>query len=234
MARRLTDAEREARKQAADAAEEQKRLAAEAAKEQRRLLKEQERQRRNAELLLRNEARRREIDREIEAEREQRRLLRERIRQQDGHARKEADEARRRAVVRERLERETEATRLREQMRMEQEAEMNRIARLTDLQRQQEDLEVFNRTALLHDLSECKEVCVFCGAMHWMGEKLSASSLRNPRFSKCCGLGKVMLPKLSGNFPDLRSGWRTTVPEARRLGMTYRSTTMSLPLHPYG
>lgn len=36
-----------------------------------------------------------------------------------------------------------------------------------------------------------------------MEEKLSASSLRHPRFSKCCGLRKVVLPKLSGQFPEL-------------------------------
>lgn len=41
-------------------------------------------------------------------------------------------------------------------------------------------------------------MCIFCGALHWLAEKLSNSSQGNPRFSKCCSLGKVKLPKLSG------------------------------------
>jgi len=38
--------------------------------------------------------------------------------------------------------------------------------------------------------------CLYCGAYHWIKEKGSKSSNKNPRFSTCCQRGQVLLPLL--------------------------------------
>jgi len=38
--------------------------------------------------------------------------------------------------------------------------------------------------------------CSHCGALHWLKERVSGSSQRNPVFSRCCNRGKVSLPLL--------------------------------------
>jgi hypothetical protein len=38
--------------------------------------------------------------------------------------------------------------------------------------------------------------CISCGALHWMVEKRSDSSLINPTFGRCCQRGKVSLPSM--------------------------------------
>ncbi|KAF9552571.1 hypothetical protein CPC08DRAFT_617191, partial [Agrocybe pediades] len=38
--------------------------------------------------------------------------------------------------------------------------------------------------------------CSQCGALHWMDERLSNSSKRNPRFGLCCMEGKVRIPPI--------------------------------------
>jgi hypothetical protein len=49
-------------------------------------------------------------------------------------------------------------------------------SQLTPVQRHHEELEVFNATVALHDLNGCVLMCIFCGALHWLAEKLSNSS----------------------------------------------------------
>ncbi|KAF8996487.1 hypothetical protein BDQ17DRAFT_1514095, partial [Cyathus striatus] len=38
--------------------------------------------------------------------------------------------------------------------------------------------------------------CIHCGALHWIDEKLTKSSKKDPRFGTCCLQGKVKLPSL--------------------------------------
>ena len=47
-----------------------------------------------------------------------------------------------------------------------------------------------------HELGCMGVRCRWCGALHWMGEKLSRSSTNNPIFGMCCNSGKVQLPLL--------------------------------------
>jgi hypothetical protein len=47
-----------------------------------------------------------------------------------------------------------------------------------------------------HDLGSMDVVCHWCGARHWMGERVSHSSRSNPIFPLCCNSGKVVLPFL--------------------------------------
>jgi len=45
--------------------------------------------------------------------------------------------------------------------------------------------------------------CPYCHALHWMEERLSNSSKRNPKFGKCCLSGKIWLPRLDPPPPEL-------------------------------
>lgn len=47
-----------------------------------------------------------------------------------------------------------------------------------------------------HDLGRMDVRCPSCDALHWDGERLSASSRTNPKFGTCCDSGKVSLPLL--------------------------------------
>ena len=45
--------------------------------------------------------------------------------------------------------------------------------------------------------------CPDCKALHWMCERLSKMSERNPKFGMCCFKGKINLPKLDNPPPEL-------------------------------
>ena len=47
-----------------------------------------------------------------------------------------------------------------------------------------------------NDLGRMNIKCRWCGALHWMDEKLSRSSTANPIFGLCCDSGQVVLPRL--------------------------------------
>ncbi|XP_026435826.1 uncharacterized protein LOC113333615 [Papaver somniferum] len=51
-------------------------------------------------------------------------------------------------------------------------------------------------TDVRHFLGQMDVKCHHCGALHWMAEKLTNSSLINPKFGTCCLQGKVRLPLL--------------------------------------
>ena len=46
------------------------------------------------------------------------------------------------------------------------------------------------------DLESMDVICPSCKALHWMAEKLTKSSQRNPKFGMCCYSGKIDLPLL--------------------------------------
>lgn len=43
--------------------------------------------------------------------------------------------------------------------------------------------------------------CQYCGALHWMEERVKGSSMIAPRFSVCCSKGTVELPPI-GKEPE--------------------------------
>ena len=47
--------------------------------------------------------------------------------------------------------------------------------------------------------------CPDCGALHWLSEKLTSSSKRNPKFGTCCSEGRVRLPALEAPPEFLRT-----------------------------
>jgi hypothetical protein len=56
-----------------------------------------------------------------------------------------------------------------------------------------------------HNLGRMDVTCPDCGALHWLSEKLSSSSKRNPRFGTCCSEGRVRLPALEAPPEPLRT-----------------------------
>ena len=56
-----------------------------------------------------------------------------------------------------------------------------------------------------HNLGHMDVTCPDCGALHWLSEKLSSSSKRNPRFGTCCSKGRVHLPALEAPPEPLRT-----------------------------
>jgi len=48
-------------------------------------------------------------------------------------------------------------------------------------------------------------ICPYCGAPHWKCERLTSSSLANPKFGRCCLSGKIWLPPLQQPPPELHN-----------------------------
>ena len=49
--------------------------------------------------------------------------------------------------------------------------------------------------SLRHQLGRCNFSCCFCGAEHWIEERVQESSLQAPKFSTCCERGVVIMDK---------------------------------------
>ena len=56
-----------------------------------------------------------------------------------------------------------------------------------------------------HVLNRMITMCSDCHAKHWLEEKVAYSSIRLPKFSMCCGAGKVSLPTLNKLPPQLHN-----------------------------
>jgi hypothetical protein len=57
----------------------------------------------------------------------------------------------------------------------------------------------YTREHRVHTLAGCQVPCEHCGALHWIEEKIKKSTIREPKFSKCCSAGKVDLPPIGQN-----------------------------------
>jgi hypothetical protein len=61
----------------------------------------------------------------------------------------------------------------------------------------------FNPNWPVHYMGKMEVQCSDCGALHWMCERLSNKSKRNPKFGMCCFQGKIKLPQLDNPPPEL-------------------------------
>jgi hypothetical protein len=61
----------------------------------------------------------------------------------------------------------------------------------------------FDNTQPIHSLGKLEVKCDYCGALHWIDERLAKSSKRSPKFGMCCFSGKIKLPKLQNPPPEL-------------------------------
>lgn len=48
----------------------------------------------------------------------------------------------------------------------------------------------------VNDLGNMNVQCPFCGALHWLDERVSSSTISHPEFGTCCAHGKVKLSPL--------------------------------------
>jgi len=71
----------------------------------------------------------------------------------------------------------------------------------------------------VHDLGRMSVECRFCGALHWIDEKLTSSSISSPKFGSCCKAGSDCPPISLSPFPDppdaLRALFDGDTPQAR-------------------
>ena len=49
--------------------------------------------------------------------------------------------------------------------------------------------------SLHHRLNRCNVLCTFCGAEHWIEERVQSSTILSPKFSTCCESGVIMMDK---------------------------------------
>ena len=75
----------------------------------------------------------------------------------------------------------------------------------------------FSDAGQVHNLGHMDVACSGCGALHWMDEKLSSSSLTNPKFGMCCFSGKMDLPKLHDLPPELHELFTGTGDVAKKI-----------------
>jgi hypothetical protein len=55
--------------------------------------------------------------------------------------------------------------------------------------------QITGTVSLRHQLGRCNVSCSFCGAEHWIEERVRESSLQAPKFSTCCEGGAVIMDK---------------------------------------
>jgi hypothetical protein len=65
-----------------------------------------------------------------------------------------------------------------------------------------------------HDCGRMNVTCHYCGALHWMDERVS-SSKQSPEFSMCCQHGHVSLPLLPDPPDNLRELYTSQSTQAR-------------------
>lgn len=73
----------------------------------------------------------------------------------------------------------------------------------------------YQEPAERHDLGPMDALCPHCEALHWLDERLSSSSVRNPKFGMCCDNGKVRLPFLELPPPPLLDLFLSDRPDAK-------------------
>jgi hypothetical protein len=61
-----------------------------------------------------------------------------------------------------------------------------------------------------HHLGALAKECPFCRALHWIDERLTNSSIRNPKFGTCCYQGKVILPDIQSVPQELYNHFIST------------------------
>jgi hypothetical protein len=79
-----------------------------------------------------------------------------------------------------------------------------------------------------HDIGQMVVLCPFCGAYHWMAEKVTNSTMDRPEFTTCCQRGHVRLPLLPPPPPFLRGILESDDPEGKEFRSNIRQYNMAL------
>ena len=133
--------------------------------------------------------RREEQQRQREEERQRRREQQERQRAEEQQRRQEEQQRRQEEQQRRQEERERQSAE-EQQRRQEEQAERQRIASLPAARRP------YQEPSIRHSIGSMDVACHHCHALHFDGEKLTASTRNNKKFGMCCLQGQVQLPLL--------------------------------------
>src|SRR6266542_2342290 len=76
--------------------------------------------------------------------------------------------------------------------------------------------------------------CPYCHALHWKEERLSKSSLQNPKFGKCCLSAKIWLPTLDQPPPELHNLLSSQDPRAKGFRTNIRKYNDALAMTSVG
>ena len=81
-----------------------------------------------------------------------------------------------------------------------------------------------------HDLGRMDQICVECGALHWLMERSTApgSSNARPLFSMCCGNGDIRLPAIAPPPAQLSYFFTEPTSEAQRFRENIRQYNTAL------
>lgn len=93
----------------------------------------------------------------------------------------------------------------------------------------------FNKDHIQHsNLGSMNVICSSCKALHWKAERLSKSSLRNPKFGMCCYSGKIQLPPLHPLPPELATLYRGQDPISKNFRNNIRQYNNALAMTSVG
>ena len=79
-----------------------------------------------------------------------------------------------------------------------------------------------------HDVGSMNVACSHCGALHWMLERRSDSSMQNPEFGNCCNSGKVVLAALQEPPPTLHALFTADDAQAKEFRSNIREYNSAL------
>ena len=73
-----------------------------------------------------------------------------------------------------------------------------------------------------HYLGRMEHLCANCHALHWLGERLTTSSMTLPRFGSCCLQGKVCIDYVAAIHPQLLQLYTGNDSDAREFRVSIR------------
>ena len=86
----------------------------------------------------------------------------------------------------------------------------------------------------VHNMGPMDVECPYCRALHWKEEHLTRSSLRSPKFGKCCLSGKIWLPTLNQPPPELHNLLSSQDPRAKGFRTNIRKYNDTLAMTSVG
>ncbi|KAG2063940.1 hypothetical protein BDR04DRAFT_1163159, partial [Suillus decipiens] len=120
--------------------------------------------------------------------------------------------------------RRTQQQELRQQREAEDDQHINQVIPIPDGARP------YTEPITRHTLGPLNVECPKCHALHFACERLSNSSLRNPRFGMCCLQGQVSLPPFPAWPPELERAYadRTFVSKIRQYNSALAFTSVGV------
>lgn len=81
---------------------------------------------------------------------------------------------------------------------------------------------------LRHDMGDMNVVCPFCGAFHWLAERVGSSPVGRSEFTACCQCGCVHLPLQSLSPQNLYTLFKSNDDDGKEFHTNIRQYNMAL------